>query len=272
MERPDDGWPVGTYKLVLYVDGKEDTAVDFTVTDKANPFSGSTSSSPTLSQATMALGVDSEARPVNPTSTFAQDTPEIFCSVLVKNVSQPIDVLSEWYYVEGDLEGAENTLIDAVPLTVPVDQYLQFSLTIPDNGWPVGIYRLVIYIDGVQQMEVPFTVEGTPSLVSDVTMSLDADDDARPVNPTSVFPAGTKRVYTTLYVSPEVPDGTKLIAEWYDLEGDPPKLVDVYDFNVEGDYDYYFYYEVEGGWPAGQYAVVIYIGGEQQAVVEYSVS
>ena len=103
-------------------------------------------------------------------------------------------------------------------------------------------------------------------------MSLDVDDDAQPINPTSVFPAGTKRVYTTLYVSADVPGGTKLIAEWYDLDGASPTLVDVYDFDVEGDYSYYFYYEVDDGWPAGEYAVVIYLGGEQQAVVEYSVS
>ena len=248
--------------------------IDFSVTDEANPFSSSTttSSSPSFSEATMALGVDADSKPVNPTSTFAQNTPEIFCSVLLTNVAQPIDVLSEWYYVEGDMEGAENTLIDAVPLTVPVDQYLQFSLTIPDNGWPAGTYKLALYLDGVEELTVPFSVEGAKVLVSDVTMSLDVDDDAQPVNPTSVFPAGTKRVYTTLYVGPEVPDGTKLIAEWYDLEGASPTLVDVYDFDVEGDFSYYFYYEVDGGWPAGEYAVVIYLAGEQQAVVEYSVT
>ena len=271
MERPDDGWPVGTYELVLYVDGKDETSVGFSVTGEANPFSGSTSSSPTLSEATMALGVDSQARPVNPTSTFAQDTPEIFCSVLMTNVTGPVDVLSEWYYIEGEVEGVTNLLIDAVPLTVPVDQYLQFSLTIPDSGWPVGTYKLVIYVNGVEKMEVPFAVEAAPSLVSDVTMSLDVDDDARPINPTSVFPAGTTRVYTTLYVNPEVPSGTKLIAEWYSLDGDSPTLFDVYDFDVEGDYDYYFYYDVPDGWPAGEYAVVVYLGGEQQAIVYYSV-
>jgi hypothetical protein len=187
------------------------------------------------------------------------------------NVTEPVDVLSEWYYIEGEVEGVTNLLIDAVPLTVPVDQYLQFSLTIPDSGWPVGTYKLVIYVNGVEKMEVPFAVEAAPSLVSDVTMSLDVDDDARPINPTSVFPAGTTRVYTTLYVSPEVPAGTKLIAEWYSLDGDSPSLFDVYDFDVEGDYDYYFYYDVPDGWPAGEYAVVVYLGGEQQAIVYYSV-
>ena len=280
MERPDDGWPVGTYKIVFYVDSKEETTAFFSVTDEANPFSASSStsssSSPALSEATMALSVDSEARPVNPTSTFAQDTPEIFCSVLVSNVTEPVDLLSEWYYVEGDLEGVADLLIDSVPLTVPVDQYVQFSLTIPDNGWPGGTYKLVIYMDGIEEMSVPFTVESAgnqqSTLLTDVTMALGADDNAEPVNPTSVFPAGTVRVYTTLYVTPDVPNGATLLTEWYSMDGDSPELIDSYEFEVENDFSYYVYYEVDGGWPAGDYAVVLYLDGEQQTVVEYSVS
>ena len=277
MEQPDDGWPVGTYKIVFYVDGKEETTAEFTVTGEANPFSGSTTASPTLTQATMALGVDSEARPVNPTSTFAQDTPEIFCSVLISNVTQPVDILSEWYYVEGELEGAENTLIDSVPLSVPVDQYLQFSLTIPDNGWPVGTYKLVLYMDGVETMSVPFSVTsggGTQqaTLLTDVTMALGADESAHPINPTTVFPSGTVTIYTTFYVTPDVPNGASLLVEWYVLDGGSPSLLDTYEFDVENDYDYYVYYDVPEGWPAGDYAVVLYVEGEQQAVAEYSVS
>ena len=41
---------------------------------------------------------------------------------------------------------------------------------------------------------------------------------------------------------------------------------------MENDFDYYVYYEVPGGWPAGEYAVAIYLEGAQQTVVYYSVS
>ena len=277
MERPDGGWPKGDYKLVLYVDAKEEVAVPFTVGEvAANPFASS-DSTPTLSQATMTLGVTSDSQPLNPTSTFATDTPEVFCSVLVSNVSEPVDLLSEWYYVKGEIEEASNVLIDSVPLTVPEDQYVQFSLTLPDNGWPIGEYKLVLYLNGTEELIVPFTIESTSGAtsaapISDVTMALGADDNAQPINPTSTFPAGTKKVYTTLYISPDVSAGTIFLAEWYEMQGESPSLVDSYEFDVEGDYDYYVYYEMEEGWPASEYAIILYLDGEQQAVAYFTVS
>ena len=79
-------------------------------------------------------------------------------------------------------------------------------------------------------------------------------------------------VYTTFYVTPEVPNGASLLVEWYVFEGGSPSLLDTYEFDVENDSDYYVYYDVPEGWPAGDYAVVLYVDGEQQAVAEYSVS
>jgi len=158
MTRPDNGWPTGEYEMVLYVDGKEKVTLPFTVGEASGAFT-TTIQSASLSEATMALGVDSAAKPVNPTTMFAPDVPEIFCSVLLTDAPEGTSVLSEWYYVSGEVEGVTNLLIDSVPLTVSGTQYLQFSLTIPDNGWPAGEYKLVLYLDGAQDVSVPFTVE-----------------------------------------------------------------------------------------------------------------
>ena len=274
IERPDNGWPVGDYRLVLYVDGTEETSVDFTVTGPDAQPSGWTFA-PSLTEATMALGVDAEGKPVNPTSTFATDTPEVFCSVLVSNVSQPLEILSEWYYVEGELEGVTDHLIDSHTLTVEVDQYVEFSLSIPDDGWPVGSYELLLYIDGEPELAVPFTVEGSGASeteqLSEVTTARGADSNARPVEPTSTFPAGTTRVYVTFHVGAGVATDTPLLAEWYSVDGDQVALIDSYEMDVTGDSDYSLYYEVSGGWPAGQYAIALYLDDVEQAVVEYSV-
>ena len=68
-----------------------------------------------LSKATMCNSVDSETRePVEPTSVFSPDTPEIFCSVSLSNAPSDTEVSSEWIYVEGDLEDVSDYLIDEV--------------------------------------------------------------------------------------------------------------------------------------------------------------
>ncbi len=158
MTRPDNGWPTGEYEMVLYVDGKEKVTLPFTVGETSGSFA-TTAPSASLSEATMTLGVDSQSRPLNPTTTFSVDTLEIFCSVLLSDAPEGTSILSEWYYVSGELEDVTNLLIDSVPLAADSTQYVQFSLTIPDNGWPAGEYKLVLYLDGAEEVSVPFTVE-----------------------------------------------------------------------------------------------------------------
>jgi len=208
LPRPDGGWPIGEYQLNLYIDGKEAVSLPFTVSATATgPGGGS------ISQATMALGVDAQSRPVNPTTTFAANTPEIYCSVLVSNAPAGTELLSEWYYVSGEWQGVTNRLVGSVPFIMQGTMYVSLSLTIPAEGWPGGQYQVKLYLNGALQEAVPFTVESAP--ISAVTaMSVDANN--YPVNPTSTFPVGVEKVYTVIYVH-DAPAGTKLVVEWYDV-------------------------------------------------------
>jgi hypothetical protein len=112
-----------------------------------------------LSEATMCLSVDSDMRPVDATDIFATDTPEIFCSVKLSSAPSDTDVKAEWIYVQGELEGTENYLIDDYTLTAEGTLYLGFSLTEPDTGWPTGEYKVILYVDGEEKLSVPFTVQ-----------------------------------------------------------------------------------------------------------------
>ena len=112
-----------------------------------------------LSEATMCLSVDSDMRPVSATDIFATDTPEIFCSVKLSSAPSDTDVKAEWIYVQGELEGTENYLIDDYTLTAEGTLYLGFSLTEPDTGWPTGEYKVILYVDGEEKLSVPFTVQ-----------------------------------------------------------------------------------------------------------------
>ncbi|MCK5806082.1 MAG: hypothetical protein KAI66_24835, partial [Lentisphaeria bacterium] len=174
-------------------------------------------------------------------------------------------------------EGVTDHVIDTVPVVTDGTRYLEFSMERPDSGWPRGDYKLVLYVDGKEEVALPFTVESTSGAtsaapISQVTMALGADDEGQPINPTSTFPAGTTKVYTTLYVAEDVATGTPLRAEWYQMQGESPIFIDSYVFEVEGGYNRYFYYEVLDGWPQDEYAIVISLDGKEQAIVQYSVS
>ena len=112
-----------------------------------------------LSEATMCLSVDNDMRPIDATDIFATDTPEIFCSVKLSSAPPDTEVKAEWIYVQGELEGTENHLIDDYSLTAEGTLYIGFSLTEPDAGWPKGEYKVILYVDGTEKLSVPFTVQ-----------------------------------------------------------------------------------------------------------------
>jgi len=264
LPRPDGGWPIGEYQLNLYIDGKEAVSLPFTVSATATgPGGGS------ISQATMALGVDAQSKPVNPTTTFAANTPEIYCSVLVSNAPAGTELLSEWYYVSGEWQGVTNRLVGTVPFVTQGTMYVSLSLTIPAEGWPGGQYQVKLYLNGALQEAVPFTVESAPI---GAVMAISVDANNNPINPTSTFPVGVEKVYTVIYVN-DVPAGAKLLVEWYETGGAVDKYMFKYEATVEARELPYAVHATggTGGWKAGTYAVVVSINSERQAVLPFTV-
>ena len=112
-----------------------------------------------LSNATMCKSVDSDREPVEPTNVFTPDTPEIFCSVNLSNAPSDTEVSSEWIYIQKDTEGEEGLLIDTWSTIAEGTRYVSFSVTRPDNGWPTGDYKVVLYLDGNEKTSVTFKVQ-----------------------------------------------------------------------------------------------------------------
>jgi len=112
-----------------------------------------------LTEATMCQSVDDSMQPLNATDVFAPDTSEIFCSVKLSNAPPDTEVKAEWIYIEGELEDISNYLIDEWSLTANGTQYLSHSITIPDAGWPKGDYKIVLYVNGEEELSVPFAVK-----------------------------------------------------------------------------------------------------------------
>lgn len=111
-----------------------------------------------LSEATMALGVTDDNKPVNATTVFSPDTEEIFCSVKLSNAPDHTEVTSVWVYVGGEAEGLTNYEIDSYSTATEGTRYINFSLPRSDTGFPKGDYKLVLYVDGKESVVLPFTV------------------------------------------------------------------------------------------------------------------
>jgi hypothetical protein len=111
-----------------------------------------------ISEATMALGVDSYAKPINPTNQFYTDTPTIYCSAKYSNAPADTEINSIWVYQQGEL-GLTNCEIGSYAMTVEGTGYLYFYMDRPNNGWPLGEYKLVLYLDGEQAASLPFTIQ-----------------------------------------------------------------------------------------------------------------
>ncbi len=266
LSRPDGGWPVGEYVVNLFVDGKEKESVPFTVSATAGgPGAGGAS----ITSATMTLEVDAQSKPTAPTSSFEADTPEITCSVLVSNAPAGTELLSEWYYVSGEWQGASNVLVGSVPYVTQGTQYIALSLIIPDEGWPVGQYQVKLYLNGTLQEAVPFSIEAAPITA---VMSMSVDKDNNPVNPTTIFPVGVEKVYTVIRVK-EAPAGAKLLAEWYDVGSSVHRLIGDYEMEIKVSERPTWVNRSygSGGWPAGHYAVVLSVNGERQVILPFTV-
>ena len=115
--------------------------------------SATASSSPRVAKITTGLGLDQQQSVINPTNVFRTDTPEIFISVEVGKVSSETAVDITWVYL------GTNDSIKGPTQIIKADAYAGFSLTRPTKGWPMGQYRAIICLNGVEAGNTSFSVK-----------------------------------------------------------------------------------------------------------------
>ena len=121
---------------------------------------GFTATTASLSEATMAKGIDETTnKPIDKTQVFTPDAPEFFCSAKLSNAPSDTEIKAEWIYIEGEAEGVTDYIIDEFSVITEGTRYVGFSLERPDPGWPRGEYKVVLYVDGKESLSVPFAVE-----------------------------------------------------------------------------------------------------------------
>ncbi len=108
-----------------------------------------------ISQPAMASSVDASTKqPVNKTDVFSTQNPVIYATILVKNAPSDTKITAKWTYVDGSVDiGTVNFQ------TTQTSQYVAFHLTKPDSGFPVGAYKVEIYLNDKLKETMKFSVK-----------------------------------------------------------------------------------------------------------------
>ena len=126
--------------------------------DEASPARG------LLSEATMAMAVDENSRPVGPTTVFPTDAEGLFCSFKITDAPPGTEIKAEWVYVGGEIEEdiGKNSTIETMNAIAEGTCYTYVAKSyLPrlDFEWPRGDYEVVLYVNGEKQVSVPFRIE-----------------------------------------------------------------------------------------------------------------
>ena len=106
----------------------------------------------------LTLGTSKEATGAQQ-RVFSPDTPKIFVNAQLLNVANGVLVRGDWIAEKTDVAPA-NYKIDSAEMTVNTFQNVaNFSLSRPDAGWPVGDYRVDLFVNGKVDKTVRFRVE-----------------------------------------------------------------------------------------------------------------
>ncbi len=108
-----------------------------------------------ISDVQVASKIDLETnKAITVTNTFKNDSPIIYVTVEIKNAPPDSKVSAKWIYIDEDFHIAYSS-VDFNE----VNQQAYFSLTMPDNGFPLGEYEVQLFLDDEYDKSVYFEVK-----------------------------------------------------------------------------------------------------------------
>ena len=116
----------------------------------------STSEGPIV--ATLATAVTAGHQPIEPTSTFATTAPEINLAFRIKSVTPGATLKAVWTAVDVGAAAEPNTVMDETSSIVPGPAPGTFRLRRGGNPWPVGDYRVDLFLDDQHVIGLPYRV------------------------------------------------------------------------------------------------------------------
>ena len=90
---------------------------------------------------------------INPSIRFSEGTGEIKVSAYVSGARKDQQISAVWYFSGEKITDPVENLMDE-----DGDFISQFSISPPNNGWPSGRYKIVLFIDGQESEEIEYTI------------------------------------------------------------------------------------------------------------------
>jgi hypothetical protein len=119
-------------------------------------FSASTAK---ISDAVMATDTQGDNfEPVGATDTYAVDQAVFHAVVTVANAPSDTTVKVVWTAVDVGDAAEPGTVVDETEVTVEGSRNIDFTLTSDSGQWPVGTYKVDIYLDGDLDRTLNFSV------------------------------------------------------------------------------------------------------------------
>jgi hypothetical protein len=118
-----------------------------------------------ITEGVLTTSVDEDSKPTSPVSTsFAPDTPALYCSFKVSGVTPEDSISAYWYYIKGEALGKENEIMDGGMMYTTGqagDQgyYLAFYQHPPAGRWYKGSYKVVLSVNNAEKLSVPFEIK-----------------------------------------------------------------------------------------------------------------
>jgi len=267
----DQLWPVGTYKVEVYLNDKLNQTLEFNVEGSAAATNTTTTGTSTFD----AYMAKKSGEGYDQTNVLATNEPFY---LIVDLTSAPADTVSKAVWYVADVAGiTANTLIEESEFQGNGMVPFELSNTEP---WPIGAYKVELYINNVLDRTLTFTVgEGSGAATSTTGtgdgVSITSAIIAREVNgkfeETAVY--STDEVFHCYLELSKVSPDTKFKAEWkaIDVEG---VAANSSLFIGEGYSDsdaMVFDLSNSNPWAKGKYGVDIYMDEVLQGSIQFSV-
>jgi hypothetical protein len=125
---------------------------------------GLTSPSPSVNDLTLTTGFVSDYRPLDTTSVFYVDSPQICCSARITGATENTSVKADWFYLKGDMAREAGPPVGQDRSACDRDCYIGFTLPAPAGGFVSGDYRIDLSINGRPGASAGFSIRRDTSV------------------------------------------------------------------------------------------------------------
>ena len=113
-----------------------------------------------ITKAQLGAGVTPNFDIISPATEFNPDTAKIYCAWKAEGLKSGTQLRGVWIAEDVGKAAPPNFKIDEASFTSPgISAQGNFALSKPNKGFPVGKYRLEIYVGSDLAKTVPFTIK-----------------------------------------------------------------------------------------------------------------